>query len=176
MGTAWSQTTAVTVDPALVAKAEAGDAVAAMAVGEAYAKAAGRAQDCKAAAGWFARPATKGNLEAILRLAALYRDGCRNLPRDATASADWYQKAAIAGDTGAQGTLGTLYSFGQGVAQDYKEAYFWLDLAAHTSGPKQQQYAANRQLVGTHLTTDEVAAIKERVEDWIAAHPRQAAQ
>lgn len=176
MAMAQTSSPAASIDPALTAKAEAGEAQAEMAVGEAYAKATGRAQDCKTAAEWFARPAAKGRMEAILRLAALYRDGCRNLPRNPAASAIWYKKAAEAGDVGAQGTLGTLYSFGQGVAQDYKEAYFWLDLAAHTPGPRQQQYAANRQLVGTHLTTDEVATTKERVADWIAAHARPAAQ
>jgi TPR repeat protein len=65
-----------------------------------------------------------------------------------------------------------LYSIGQGVPQSYVEAYYWLDLAAAVKGPRQQQYAANRQMVGTHLTVDEVAGIEQRVAKWLAAHPR----
>jgi len=39
-------------------------------------------------------------------------------------------------------------------------------------GPNQQKYAANRQLIGTHLTVDELAEVEERVAKWLAAHPR----
>ncbi len=66
-------------------------------------------------------------------------------------AAEWYRKAADQGDVGAQGTMGTLYSMGQGVQQSYAEAYYWLDLAAAVKGPKQGQYAANRQMIGMHL-------------------------
>jgi TPR repeat protein len=61
---------------------------------------------------------------------------------------------------------------GQGVPQNYLEAYFWLDLAAAVKGPKQEQYAANRQMVGTHITTDELEGARDRVAAWKAAHPR----
>jgi len=42
-------------------------------------------------------------------------------------------------------------------------------------GPNQEKYAQNRQLVGTHITTDEVEEVQERVAKWLAAHPRRAA-
>ena len=161
----------VQIDPALLAKANAGDQAAQVAVGEAYATAPGKAQDCKLAADWFEKAADRNNMDAILHLAALARDGCKTLPRDMARAASWYTKAAELGDTTAQGTLGTLYSFGQGVAQSYTEAYFWLDVAAHTAGPRQAQYAANRQLAGAHITADEVDAARERVENWLASHP-----
>jgi TPR repeat protein len=160
------------MDPALIAKSNVGDVAAQIAVGDAYAQAPGRAQDCKLAADWYAKAAHQDNIAAQLHLATLYRDGCKTLPRDMAQAAVWYQKAAAQGDADAQATLGSLYSMGQGVARDYNEAYFWLDLAAHTPGAKQPQYTANRQLIGTHLTTDEVEAAKDRVESWRAAHPR----
>jgi TPR repeat protein len=75
----------------------------------------------------------------------------------------------------AQGTLGVLYSIGQGVPKNDVEAYFWLDLAAGAKGPNQEKYAQNRQLVGTHITTAEVEEVQERVAKWLAAHPRMAA-
>jgi hypothetical protein len=42
-------------------------------------------------------------------------------------------------------------------------------------GPNQEKYAQNRQLVGTHITTDEVEEVQERVAKWRAAHPRPSA-
>ena len=90
-------------------------------------------------------------------------------------AAAWYRKAAEQGDVSAQGTLGLLYSIGQGVPQNYVEAYYWLDLAASVKGPNQEKYAANRQMVGAHITTDELDEVQERVAKWLAAHPRPAA-
>jgi hypothetical protein len=165
----------VQIDAALLARANAGDSAAQIGVGEAYVAAPGKAQDCKLAAGWYEKSAAQSSLSAALHLAALYRDGCKSLPRDMAQAAAWYRKAAELGDVGAQGTLGTLYFMGQGVAQNYVEAYFWLDLAARAPSPRQQQYAANRQMVGMHITTDDVDAARERVDNWLAAHPRKAA-
>jgi hypothetical protein len=159
------------IDPALEAKAEAGDAAAQIAVGEAWATAPGKAQDCKQAVDWYRK--ASASIDGALHLATLYRDGCKTLPRDMAQAAQWYRKAAELGDVSAQGTLGSLYFMGQGVPQDYNEAYFWLDLAAHSPGPRQQQYASNRQMVGTHITTDDVEAAKDRVETWLATHPRR---
>ena len=88
-------------------------------------------------------------------------------------AAAWYTKAAELGDAAAQGTLGTLYFFGQGVRQNYNEAYFWLALAASQPSPRQEQYASNRQMAGAHITADEVDSAKERVDNWLATHPHK---
>lgn len=165
-----AQTTGV--DPALLAKANAGDAAAQVEVGENFATGKGGAADLKQAAVWYRRAAEQANLAGELHLAALYRDGGKGFPRDMGQAAAWYRKAADQGDVGAQGILGVLYSYGQGVAQDYVEAYYWLDLAAHVKGPKQAQYAANRQMIGQKITADELEAVQERVAQWLAAHPR----
>lgn len=164
---------------ALLAKANAGDAAAQVAVGESYAQtaAAGEdreqiASDYKQAAEWYRKAADQGNTSGELHLAALYRDGGgRGFPRDMAQAAAWYRKAAEQGDAGAQATLGVLYSIGQGVPHDDVEAYYWLDLAAAVKGPNQQKYAANRQMVGTHITEDELEDVRERVAKWKAAHP-----
>ncbi|HEV2485970.1 MAG TPA: tetratricopeptide repeat protein [Terracidiphilus sp.] len=160
------------IDPALLAKANAGDAAAQVAVGESYVASKGVAQNYKAAAEWYQKAADKGDIGGELHLAALYRDGGKGVPRDMTQAAVWYQKAAGQGDVTAQGTMGTLYSMGLGVEQNYVEAYYWLDLAAAVKGPKQAQYAANRQMIGMHITADELAAVQDREAAWKAAHPR----
>ena len=171
-----AQTT--TVDPALLAKAAAGDAAAEEKAGETYAAGSGgardqsqRAADYAQAAAWYRKAADQGNLAAQIHLGDLYRDG-RGVTRDMTEAIAWYRKAADQGDAGAQGTLGLLYSVGMGTARDDVEAYYWLSLAALVQGPNQAKYAANRQSVGEHITTDDQAAVEARVTAWKAAHPR----
>jgi hypothetical protein len=160
------------VDAALLAKANSGDAAAQVAVGECYEQGKGVARDYAQAAEWYRKAANKGDISGELHLAGLYRDGSKSFPRDIVQAAEWYRKAADQGDVGAQGTMGTLYSMGQGVAQNYAEAYYWLDLAAAVNGPKQAQYAANRQMIGMHITADELADVQDREAKWKAAHPR----
>ena len=162
-------TQAAGIDPALLARANAGDAASQVQVGESYA--AGK--DPRQAAAWYRKAADQGNISGEIHLADLYRDGSgKFFPRDIVQAAQWYRKAADQGDPGAQGTLGILYSFGQGVPRDDVEAYFWLDLAAAVQSPKQAQYASNRQLVGTRITADQLSDIQDRETRWKASHPR----
>jgi TPR repeat protein len=169
------------LDPALLTKANAGDAVAQVAVGERCATGSGAerskrqiAEDYRQAAAWYRKAAEQGNLAGQMHLAALYRDGL-GVARDMAQAVQWYRQAAEQNDVTAQGILGVLYSFGQGVAQNYVEAYFWLDLAASEPSPEQAHYAANRQMVGTHITAEELEAIQDRIAQWKAAHPRKPA-
>jgi TPR repeat protein len=165
------------LDPAVLAKANAGDPAAQLAAGEALSRSAAaltdaddRATALAGAAAWFRKAAEQNNLTAEIRLAEAFRDG-RGLPRDPAQAAVWYRRAAEQGDTGAQATLGVLYSMGQGVPQDDAEAYFWFDAAALTPGPSQQKYAANRQAVGMRVTADQLADEQKRLKKWKAAHP-----
>lgn len=164
------------IDPALLAKANGGDAAAQVAVGEQYAKGAGAAQDAEVAARdwnnaveWYIKAAAHDNISAEIHLAECYSYG-HGVVRDKVQAAQWYRKAAEQGDPGAQGTLGMLYTLGQGVKQDDAEAYFWFDLAASAETPKKQQYITNRQNVGTRITVDQLAPVQQRLKKWKAEH------
>jgi TPR repeat protein len=179
MNPAFAQTSGA--DPALLNKANAGDAAAQVQIGEQYAATAAALHNIdqagaayKAAADWYRKAADQGFIPGEMHLAALCRDGGKGFPRDMSQAAEWYRKAAEQGNVTAQASLGVLYSIGQGVPHDDVEAYFWLDLAASVKGPNQEKYAANRQLIGTHITAEELDAVQERVAAWIAAHPRPA--
>jgi uncharacterized protein len=167
-----------TVDATLLAKASGGDAAAQVAAGEAFAKAAGAAQDpdeasenWNKAAEWYIKAAAQNNIPGEIHLAEAYAYG-RGVPRDKVKAADWYRKAAEQGDTGAQGTLGMLYTMGQGVPQDDADAYFWFDLAASADTPNKDRYVASRQNVGTRITADQLSAIQRRIRKWKSEHPR----
>lgn len=166
------------LDPALLTKASAGDAAAQVQVGESQAAGGGQArtakqlaEDYRQAAEWYRKAAAQGDIAGEMHLATLYRDG-KGVARDMEQAAGWYRKAAEQGDATAQATLGVLYSMGQGVEHNDVEAYYWLDLAASVKGPNQEKYAANRQMIGTHITADELDAVQERVAQWKSAHPR----
>jgi hypothetical protein len=166
------------IDPVVLANANASVAASQVLVGDGVAAGNGQArnakqlaEDYKQAAEWYRKAAEKGDVAGEMRLAALYRDG-RGVVHDMAQAAEWYRKAAEQGDATAQATLGVLYSMGQGVPHDDVEAYYWLDLAAAAKGPNQEKYAANRQMIGTHITADELADVEERAAKWLAAHPR----
>jgi TPR repeat protein len=172
------QTTAV--DPALLAKAETGDAAAQLKAGDAYAAGSGAtrsprelAADYALAAIWYHRASDQGNIAAQMHLADLYFYG-RGVTRDMAQAVALYRKAAEQGDAGAQAKLGLLYSVGMGVQRDDVEAYYWLSLAASVPGPDQAKFAANRQSVGEHITTDQQSEVQDRVAAWKAAHPQSA--
>jgi len=158
------------VDPALLARANAGDVQSQVAVGEAYEK-AGTKSDYAEAAAWYRKAADRNSVEAQIHLAVCYRDG-RGVARDMNEAAGWYRKAAENGSEKAQGTLAILYSIGQGVPRSDSDAYYWFALAAAVKGPEQEKYAANRQSMAARLTADELADAQERVAKWLAAHPR----
>lgn len=175
-----AQTPNAAIDPALLAKANSGDAAAQVAVGEQYEHAAATdldkaqsAADYQQAAAWYRKAAGQKNISAEMHLAVLYRDGAgAAIPRDMQQAAAWYRLAADQGDPTAQGVLGVLYSMGQGVPHSDPDAYFWFDLAAGVKGPNQEKYAANRQMIGERITADELSEVQERVAAWKAAHPR----
>jgi hypothetical protein len=157
------------IDPAVLAIANTGDAAAEVKAGESCAA----RHDYEQAAAWYTKAANQGYVAGEVHLANLYRDGAGKLfPRDMEQAAAWYGKAAEQGDAGAQGTLGMLSTLGQGVPRSDVEAYYWLDLAAAVKGPNQEQYAANRQNVGTRITADELEQIEQRVAAWKVKHPR----
>jgi hypothetical protein len=167
------------VDPAVLAKATAGDPAAQVSAGESQSKAAGAAQDPEIAtenwnkaAEWYSKAAAQSNVAAEIHLAECYSYG-HGVERDKVKAAEWYRKAAEQGDPAAQGTLAMLYTMGQGMPRDDAEAYFWFDLAASADTPNQERYVTNRQNVGTRITADQLAAVQQRLKKWKAAHPRQ---
>ena len=81
------------VDPALLAKANAGDVKAQLAVGEAY-ETSGTKSDYAEAAAWYRKAADKNSIEAQIHLAVCYRDG-RGVTRDMAEAANWYRKADL---------------------------------------------------------------------------------
>lgn len=83
-----------------------------------------------------------GNISAQLILGALYSKG-GVIPRDDTAAAEWFQRAAQQGNADAQFRLASLYESSQ-LTQNYPQATLWYHKAA-------QQGSANAQVRLGHI-------------------------
>jgi TPR repeat protein len=123
------QTPPTGIDPALLAKARAGDAVSQKLVGFAYVEGKGIPQDYVQAAYWFRKAAEQGIDKAQYDLGLLYENG-QGVGRDYAQAAMWYRKAAEQGYSNAQTNLALLYEDGRGIPQDYAQAASWYRKAA----------------------------------------------
>ena len=117
------------IDPALMAKANAGNAEAEFLVGTKYELGAQVPKDPGQAAAWYRKAADKGYPQAEHSLGILYEFGT-GVPADPATAAQWYRKAAEQGFAPAQFSLGLLYVHGKGVPQDFAQALAWYGKAA----------------------------------------------
>jgi len=72
--------------------------------------------------------AERGSIQQQIELAAAYLAG-RGVPLDEKQAAFWYEKAANAGDPGAQQQIGYFYQAGIGVERDPTRAAQWFERA-----------------------------------------------
>jgi TPR repeat protein len=117
------------IDPALMARANAGNPDAQFRVGTQYELGAHVAKDPAQAAAWYRKAADQGFAQAQHSLGVLYELGT-GVPADPTMAAQWYRKAAEQGFAPAQFSLGLCYVHGNGVPQDFGQALAWYEKAA----------------------------------------------
>ena len=117
------------IDPALMAKAGAGNPDAQFRVGAQYELGAHVTEDAAQAAAWYRKAADQGFAPAQHSLGVLYELGT-GVPADPTTAAQWYRKAAKQGFAPAQFSLGLCYVHGKGVPLDFGQALAWYEKAA----------------------------------------------
>ena len=76
------------------------------------------------------------------------------MPEDDTEAVKWYRKAAEQGHAPAQYNLGAMYGNGEGVPEDYVQAYAWLNLAAAQGDEKAVE---GKDLLRPRMTSEQVA-------------------
>jgi len=125
-------------------------------------------QDHAEAVKWYQRAAYRGLALAQLHLGFLYKKGYYGLRQDPAAAAKWFRRAAVQGHRGAQRQLSLCYSLGQGVVQDYVQAYMWLSLAASaaTEGDYYQDYPKDLDLLADRMTERQIAEAKKLAREW----------
>jgi TPR repeat protein len=124
------------IDPAVLAKANAGDAASQFQVALAYQQGDVVPRDFVQAAAWFQKSATQGYLQAQYRLGLLYQQKESGIMKDDAKAASWLRKAADQGDAPAQAALGLCYIQGVGVPQDNAQAAAWYQKSAAQNNPQ----------------------------------------
>ena len=113
---------AVDYSPALVKKAEKGDAQAQYDLGEAYYQGYNVEQDYEKALGWYKKSAEKGNLDSIFSIGYMYDNG-EFVEENNPEAMKWYLKAANKGNASSQYNLGSMLEDGEdGVEADPKKS------------------------------------------------------
>jgi TPR repeat protein len=150
---------------ALRTKAENGDADAQYKLGRRYKEHAN--QDYVDAATWYLKAAEQGNADAQLDLGLLYEHGLGVSQNDIQAYM-WYRRAAKQGNPNAQEQFGRMHTGYPGIKQDYAEAYFWYCLAMEqlNTGPISYDDARNMALAKQSLTSEQIKAVRKRVQEW----------
>ena len=113
----------------LLEAAGKGDADAQFQLCHTFSSGTGVLKDEVEALKWLQRAAEQGNAEAQLSLGSHYDYDSNS---DKVEAAKWYRKAAVQGHTVAQILLGTSYRDGEGMPQNYIEAFAWYNIAAAT--------------------------------------------
>ena len=126
------------IDPAVLAKANAGDAEAQHELGDMYYFGQGVRRDYAQAAIWYRKAAEQGNHDSQYRIGVLYHFGW-GVPKDDAQAIVWIKKAAEQEDANAERLLSVCYAKGLGVPKDDAHEIFWLRRAAE-DGDANSQY------------------------------------
>jgi TPR repeat protein len=155
------QANALTQDeiPALLAKAKAGEAKAALMIGLAYKLGRGMKQDDTEAVIWIRKSAEKGYAPGQKQLANMYYEG-RGVAQDYLTALKWFEKAADQGYAAAQYDLGVMYRRGQGVILDAKQAMDWYRKAAEGRDPDAPYCIGTMYANGEGVDGDDNEAMK----------------
>jgi len=137
------------------ARAENGDAIAQLIIGNGYLA----QQDYTEALKWFRLSAEQGLDVGQSELGLMYHEG-HGVTQDDKEALRWFRLSAEQGDPKGQFFLGLLYAQGQGVVQNHKEALKWTRLAAEQGFVKAQDYLGTVYLEGKGVLPDYEEAAK----------------
>jgi TPR repeat protein len=139
-------------------KAEHGDPIAQVQLGDAYDTGAGVTRDVADAIKWYRKAAEQGNAEGQYSLGGKYDSG-DGMPQDYTKALKWYRKAAEQGHSIAEYNLGVMYYRALGVQQDFSEAAKWFRKAAEQGNADAQFNLAAFYYAGAGILKDETEAL-----------------
>jgi TPR repeat protein len=114
---------------------------------------------------WFHKAAEHGNRFAQLHLARVYKGDFGKENVDYSEALKWLLLLAEQNDSGARMILGSMYANGEGVKQDYAQAYMWTHLQTETrwNGPSDQELIER-------MTPEQIAEGKRLVDGWRSKH------
>lgn len=126
------------------------------------AKAAYSRQDYPTALKLLQPLADQGNAVAQTIMGMVYDNN-----KDYAEAVKWYRKAADQGDAESQQFLAYCYSHGNGVQQDYVQAYMWHVISAQAlSGSDKDLDTAVLDSLAKKMTPEQIAEAKKLAAEW----------
>ncbi|KAJ3334713.1 hypothetical protein HDU93_007381, partial [Gonapodya sp. JEL0774] len=120
----------------------------------------GREQNLDKASQVYLRAAEFGHVQAMHQLYYFYKNGLGILPKNLESAFTWCQRAVEQGNDSAQLDLGDCFYFGQGHAEDHKEAAKWYRKLADQGHSDGQFNLGVIYLNGHGVQKDEAEAVK----------------
>ncbi|MBC8325154.1 MAG: sel1 repeat family protein [Verrucomicrobia subdivision 3 bacterium] len=102
--------------------------------------------------------AEEGDPVAQYEMGRQYYYGDQGRSRDFLVAYQWFVRAAMAGGTGAQNTLGVMLQNGEGVGADLNRAREWYELAANVGHPQAQSNLGHLYAMGIGVEKNIVKA------------------
>jgi uncharacterized protein len=151
--------------------AEGGDARAQARMAEMYLSGMGVVRDLEQALFWSTKATDQGDARAEYLLASIYRDGL-GVSKDPFKAIDLFRRAAVQDFGWAQYNLGLMYFEGEGISYDYREAYYWLGVAAN--GHNKDKDGAEVQsiarfvldAVAVKLSKEQISEVQQQISAW----------
>ncbi len=148
--------------------AQHGDAAIKVEIAQRFLSANGVPFDKAKAVAILTPPAERGYAAAQNMLGVIYSSESLAEPKkDMAKAAQYYRAAAEQGDPAAQGNLAGLYYMGDGVKQDFAEAYLWAALAAKQGNANG---ALIRDNMSKQMTAEQITQMESAVQRWLDAH------
>ena len=126
--------------------------------------------DYETAYAGFYKLSKEENLAAINYIGVMHYLGFGR-KRDVQAARQWFEIAANKGFAGAQFNLGNIYANGEGVQQDFTEAYMWFYIA-NEYGHEQAEKRMSLLLMDHKLFPNQAMHARELAENFIAESER----
>lgn len=112
------------------------------------------------AVGWYKLAAEQGYAPGQLALALHYWQPSGSEASNIPLAADWLKKASAQGEAKAQCALANLYTSGEGLPQDYAQAFTLLTQSADEAGPWCQTSLGNAYRYGLGVKRNEGIAMQ----------------
>jgi TPR repeat protein len=106
--------------------------------------------------------AERGDARAQFNLGVIHFNA-QSVPHDPAKAVQWYRAAADQGYGPAQASLAFMYETGQGVLQNYINAYKWLTLAQQHGVEGGEE---TRETLATKMTVGQIAEAQQAAADW----------
>jgi len=116
---------------------------------------------------WFQKAAEQGIDYAQLYLGALYSKGLGGVKANWVEAAKWMRRSADQGFGEGQGALGECYQNGDGVPQDYVEAYKWFDLSAAQDDSLRNLSVRERNSITRLMTPEQITEGQRRAAGFV---------